>query len=78
MVNNTRKYISTKEAAKILGFSHSHLRWLIREGKIKGAEKISLRWVLKITSLPEINRNLKRNKKPVKKTEMKENGNGTD
>ena len=33
------KYIGTKEAAELLGFSQSTVSRLCREGKIKGAEQ---------------------------------------
>lgn len=49
------KYLTTPEAAKLLGFSEDYIRHLIYSGKIK-AEKIANRWVIKSNAVTKIKR----------------------
>jgi len=54
-------YISSKEVAAQLGLSHSHVRILLRQGKIQGT-KISRDWLIEAESLE-----YKRKRKPKQK-----------
>ncbi len=45
MIKNRANYITTYEAAIILGFTADHIRKLITRGKIK-AEKIGNNWLV--------------------------------
>jgi excisionase family DNA binding protein len=53
------KYLSTQEAAKLLGFTADHIRRLILQDHIK-AEKIGNSWMIK----PKDIANIKRRRKP--------------
>jgi len=43
--HNQNDYYTSKEAGKILGFSHDYIRRLIREGKVRG-EKLGTCWII--------------------------------
>ena len=58
------KYLTTFDAAAILGFTPDHVRWLIKIGKIK-ADKIGTMWVI----APKAITHVKRLRKPNKKDE---------
>lgn len=49
------KYLTTPEAAKLLGFSEDHIRHLIQTGAIK-AEKLANRWLIKACAIKGITR----------------------
>lgn len=55
MSNKKDAYITSSEAAKILGFTPTHVRRLIGRGKIK-AEKVGANWILKPSAISGIKR----------------------
>jgi excisionase family DNA binding protein len=38
-------YITTEEAAEILGYHIEHVRWMIRSGKLRADKKAGIWWV---------------------------------
>lgn len=60
-------YLTSKEAAAIIGVSHDHIRRLIRDGKIK-AEKLGHNWLIQRV----VAKKIKRQRFPRKKE--KKNG----
>jgi excisionase family DNA binding protein len=53
------KYLTTKEAALLIGFSSDYVRRLVSTGKIK-AEKLGKVWLIKPSSLLKIKRQRKK------------------
>lgn len=51
----TKNYLTTKQAALLLGFCPDHVRRMIGQGKIK-AEKIGNSWLIKIKDIRNIKR----------------------
>jgi excisionase family DNA binding protein len=43
-------WITTRQAAELSGYNHEYLRWLIREGKIRG-QKFGTIWQVRKSSL---------------------------
>ena len=54
-------YQTSKEAAERLGLSHSHMRLLLRQGRIQGI-KFGRDWLIEVDSL-----DYKRKRKPKRK-----------
>lgn len=59
MIKNKNDYVTSAEAAKLLGFSPDHTRRLMAEGKIE-AEKLGRSWIVKTKNLA----NIKRQRRP--------------
>lgn len=55
MIKNKANYMTSTEAAKILGFTSDHVRKLIYQGKIKG-EKLGRNWIIEKRYLDKIHR----------------------
>lgn len=55
MLISKDKYLTSFEAAKILGFTPDHVRQLILQGKIK-AEKIGHNWIMSPKAIAHIKR----------------------
>lgn len=55
MIKNKSNYITSAEAAVILGFSADHVRKLINQGKLK-AEKLGRNWIINQKDLCKIKR----------------------
>lgn len=55
MLKNKANYVTSSEAATLLGFSADHVRKLIRTGKIK-AERIGRNWIIDKRNLEKIHR----------------------
>ena len=47
-----RSYLSTEEAAEILGYTRQHVRVLIREGRLHG-DRIGKNWLVSYSSVQE-------------------------
>ena len=45
-------YLSTEEAAEILGYSRQHVRVLVREGRLQG-DRIGKNWLVSYSSVQE-------------------------
>jgi excisionase family DNA binding protein len=48
-------YLTSKEVADTVGFSHEHVRKLLQQGKIKG-EKLGRNWIVEKKQLSKIKR----------------------
>ncbi len=59
-------YQTSQEAAERLGVSHSHMRLLLRQGRIQGI-KLGRDWLIEIDSL-----DYKRKRKPKKEKGVKD------
>lgn len=55
MIKNRSNYLTSFEAAALLGFTADHVRRLIARGKIK-AEKLGHNWIIPKKSLNKIHR----------------------
>lgn len=55
MIGNKNNYITSAQAAHMLGFSADHVRKLLSQGKIKG-EKIGRNWIVNKKNLLKIKR----------------------
>lgn len=55
MIRKTSDYLTSLEAANILGFTPDHIRKLIASGKLK-AEKLGHNWLIKMKDLSKIKR----------------------
>jgi excisionase family DNA binding protein len=55
MIKNKNNYLTSAEAAQILGFSHDYVRKLILQGKLK-AEKLGRNWIIEKKNLDKIHR----------------------
>ncbi len=55
MIKNKSIYMTSKEAATILGVTPDHIRKLIAQGKIK-AEKLGHNWIMDAKSLKKVKR----------------------
>lgn len=53
MIKNKSVFVTSMEAAMILGFTQDHVRRLILTGKIK-AQKLGPNWIIKKTDLKGI------------------------
>lgn len=38
-------YLSVDEAVNLSGYTPAHIRWLLREGKVKGVHKSRVWWI---------------------------------
>ncbi len=48
----TRSYLSTEEAAEILGYSRQHVRVLVRKGRLQG-DRVGKNWLVSYSSVQE-------------------------
>jgi excisionase family DNA binding protein len=71
MEMNLDKYVTTFKVAEMLGISASHVRRLIRQGKIK-ASRLGNNWLI----MPRDIVGVERERYPLIKKEVNENGNG--
>lgn len=55
MIKNRSDYITSAEAAKILGMSHDYVRKLI-SGNIMHGEKLGRNWILNVKELRKVKR----------------------
>jgi len=55
MIRNKANYVTTQEAANILGFHPDYVRRLILQGKIK-AEKLGQSWLIREKDLAKVTR----------------------
>jgi excisionase family DNA binding protein len=55
MIKNRTDYLTSSEAARLLGFTPDHIRNLIYLGKIK-AEKLGRNWIIQKKNLEKITR----------------------
>lgn len=55
MIKKKSNYVTSAEAAKLLGFSPDHVRKLIHQGRIKG-EKMGRNWIIEKKYLEKIHR----------------------
>jgi len=55
MIRNKSSYVTSAEAAKIMGFSADHVRKLIIRGKLKG-EKFGRNWIINKKDLLKVKR----------------------
>lgn len=55
MLRRKAKYISTLDAAKLLGFSHDHVRNLLRKGVISGL-KVGKFWIVNTKDIQDVKR----------------------
>lgn len=55
MIKNSGKYLTSAQAAEILGFTRDHIRRLILKGKIK-AEKLGHNWLTTPKAISNIKR----------------------
>jgi excisionase family DNA binding protein len=55
MIKNRANYLTSFEAAEVLGFTPDHVRKLIARGKIK-AEKLGHIWIIHKKSLHKVRR----------------------
>ncbi len=55
MIRNKANYLTSTEAATLLGFSADHIRNLINQGKLK-AEKIGRNWIIDKKNLSKVSR----------------------
>jgi excisionase family DNA binding protein len=55
MIKNKSNYVTSAEAAELLGFSRDHVRKLIIQGRIK-AEKLGRNWIIEKKNLDKIHR----------------------
>jgi excisionase family DNA binding protein len=55
MIKNKANYVTSAEAAELLGFSRDHVRKLIIQGRIK-AEKLGRNWIIEKKNLDKISR----------------------
>ncbi len=55
MIKNKSNYVTSAEAAVLLGFSRDHVRKLIIQGRLK-AEKLGRNWIIEKKNLEKIHR----------------------
>ena len=55
MIRNRANYLTSAEAATLLGFTPDHVRNLINQGKIK-AEKIGRNWIIEKKNVTKVQR----------------------
>jgi len=55
MIRNKSSYVTSAEAAEIMGFSPDHVRKLIIRGKLKG-EKFGRNWIIHKKELLKVKR----------------------
>jgi excisionase family DNA binding protein len=55
MLRNPNNYLTSAQAAKLLGFSTDHIRNLINKGKLK-ASKFGRNWIIERKELLTVNR----------------------
>ena len=48
----TRSYLSTEEAAEVMGYSRQHVRVLIHEGRLKG-DRVGKNWLVSRSSVQD-------------------------
>ena len=56
MIRNKNEYLTTTEAARLLGFTPDHIRRLISQGIIKANEKLGNSWLISHKAIANVKR----------------------
>lgn len=73
MIKNRDNYLTTGEAAKLIGFHPDYVRRLILRGTIK-AEKLGTNWLIKTQDMAKISRRRKPRSKGTKQDGSERSG----